>query len=113
MIRSFVALLLLMGLTGCTSTSLYDWGNYEENLFTYYHRPDRQDQVVAEHLQFLAKLEQSNQRPAPGLLAEAGTLLLLQGQTREAIEYYQKEHDVWPESRPMMSALITNLKERK
>ncbi len=113
MIRSVFALFILIGLSGCTSSALYNWGDYENNLFVYYHKPALQNQVMTEHLQFLAKLEQENQRPAPGLLAEAGTLLLLQGKTQEAIGYYQKEHDVWPESRPMMSALITNLKERK
>ncbi len=113
MIRSVFAPLIFIALTGCTSSGLYNWGDYEDNLFVYYHKPALQNQVMAEHIAFLAKLEQENQRPAPGLLAEAGTLLLLQGKTREAIEYYQKEYDVWPESRPMMSALINNLKERK
>lgn len=113
MIRFTFAVLGMVVLSGCTSTSLYRWGDYEENLFSYYHKPSLQNQVVASHLQFLAQLEQENVKPAPGLLAEAGTLLLLQGKTREAITYYQKEHDAWPESQPMMSALITNLKERK
>lgn len=104
--------LMILTSAGCaTHGTLYDWGSYEENLFTYYHTPAAKEAVVADHLTFLAKLDVRGERPAPGLLAEAGTLLLLQGDTQEAIKYYQREHDTWPESRPMMTALIQNLRK--
>lgn len=100
--------------TGCTThTGLYNWGDYEDNLLSYYHKPALKDQVVADHLEFLAKQEALGARPAPGLLAEAGTLLLLRGDTKGAVSFYQKEHDAWPESRLMMGALIKNLSEVK
>lgn len=112
--RSFVLVVFILLTTGCaTSNTLYDWGNYEDNLFNYYHKPALQEAVVLDHLELLSKLERNNRTPAPGLLAEAGTLLLLQGETQKAIEFYQKEHDTWPESQAMMSALIANLKERE
>lgn len=110
--RAIFLTCLVFAAAGCaTSGSLYNWGNYEQNLFNYYHKPAVQEAVVVNHLEFLAALEASGKRPAPGLLAEAGTLLLLQGETQKAIEYYRMEHDEWPESRAMMSTLIANLKE--
>lgn len=112
--RSLLLSCIALVVTGCaTSNTIYDWGNYEDNLFNYYHKPAVKEAVVADHLAFLAVLENSNKIPAPGLLAEAGTLLLLQGDTQKAIEYYQKEHDTWPESQAMMSTLIENLKEEE
>ncbi len=113
--RSLLAALLVITTAGCTSTggSLYDWGNYEDNLFSYYHDPVNQEVVLARHLAHLASLERHDRLPAPGLLAEAGTLYLLQGDEKKAIEYFQREHDTWPESQAMMNALITNLKDQR
>lgn len=112
MIRA-LALACLAGLTtGCaTQTSLYHWGSYEDDLLSYYHTPATQDAVIARHLDLLAQLEASAIRPAPGLLAEAGTLLLLKGDNQGARSFYQKEYDAWPESRTLMGALIQNLTE--
>lgn len=116
MIRRFlVTMMLTASVAGCAVTggSLYDWGNYEDNLFTYYHDPVSQEVVLARHLEHLARLERLDRPPAPGLLAEAGTLYLVLGDEQKAIDYFQQEHDTWPESQIMMSALITNLKEKR
>ena len=48
-------------------------------------------------------------KPAPGLLAEAGTYYLLEGDAEAAVDFYRQEAAAWPESRPMMATLITNL----
>lgn len=109
-----IAIALCIGAlaTGCaTNNTLYNWGNYENNLFNYYEKPELQEAIVASQIEFLRELENSGLRPAPGLFAEAGTFLLLEGDRQGAIEFYQKEHDAWPESQPMMSVLIANLKE--
>ncbi|WP_108124051.1 DUF4810 domain-containing protein [Saccharospirillum mangrovi] len=102
-----VAPALLLG--GCASTQLYNWGNYEEDLFTYYNEPGEQAEVVADHVAFLDKIMARGEKPAPGLLAEAGTFYLQAGNTDKALEYYQLEYDTWPESRALMSSLINNL----
>lgn len=107
---ALLAVGLILTVSGCIpSTHLYDWGNYENNLFNYYHKPAIKAEVIADHLTYLEALERNQQRPPPGLLAEAGTLLLIEGDTERAITYYQKEYEVWPESRAMMSVLIENL----
>lgn len=98
---------LLLG--GCASTSLYDWGNYEQDLFTYYNDPAEQDEVVADHAAFMDRQQERGEKPAPGLLAEAGTFYLEAGNTSKALEYYRLEYETWPESRPLMGSLIDNL----
>lgn len=104
---------MLAFLNGCTSSNLYSWGNYEDDLYRYYHHADQRPSVVADYLEFVASLENGERKPAPGLYAEAGTFLLLQGEREKAIDFYQKEYEVWPESRKLMSALIANLKEQE
>lgn len=100
--------------TGCETTGggLYQWGNYEQNLFDYYHKPAMQETIVTNELSYLARLESQGKKPPPGLYAEAGTFLLLQGNTEQALGYYQKEHDTWPESQALMSNVIKNLQEQ-
>lgn len=99
-------------LSACETPGLYSWGNYEGDLYRYYHDADKRNLVVADHLAFIAHVETKGKKPAPGLYAEAGTFLLLQGQREQAIEFYQKEHDAWPESQLLMSNLINNLREQ-
>lgn len=111
--RGLVLVAFVVLASGCASnTGLYEWGSYEDDLFTYYHKPELQEKVVADHIAFINELEQTNERPPPGLLAEAGTLLLQEGDREGALAFYQREHDLWPESRQMMGALIQNLKEQ-
>ncbi|ABD83043.1 DUF4810 domain-containing protein [Saccharophagus degradans] len=102
--------LLLLG--GCGATSQYKWGNYESNMFEYYHEPGRKDKAVSDHLKMVASPVAQGQRLAPGMLAEAGTFYMEQGDLAKAIEYYQLEKAAWPESTKLMDALIENLQEK-
>ena len=93
-------------LAGCQSTGLYQWGNYEQSLYNYYKDPA---ELEAHAKAILKAIERSNGKVAPGLYAEYGTILLQQGKKAEAIEYYTKERDLWPESQHLMNAMINNL----
>ncbi len=96
-------------LSSCVTTGLYEWGNYEDDLFDYYHEPSNKTQVAEDLVNHLEKQVAKGQQPAPGLFAEAGTFYLLEGDTETAITFYNREADYWPESRPMMLQLIKNL----
>ena len=105
-----VSATLILSLTGCaTQSGLYYWGNYEQDLFNYYHEAGAQEEAATNHIEFVSEIDQRGETPAPGLLAEAGTFYLLAGDEESAIKFYQMEFDAWPESRPMMGILIQNL----
>lgn len=99
-------------ISSCATTGLYDWGSYEDALFDYYHQPETKDEMVADLVKHLDKVEKKNLTPAPGLMAEAGTFYLLEGDRLKAISFYQKEASYWPESQAMMNKLITNLGDK-
>jgi len=61
----------------------------------------------------IGAMEKSNQKVAPGLYAELGTLYLQTGSSDLAISYYTKERSAWPESRTLMTALIQNIERRQ
>ncbi|BFM12974.1 hypothetical protein R50072_31270 [Simiduia litorea] len=112
--KSLLALLLIALVSGC-ATSNNHWGNYSNELYTYYK--DSSDKERIELTEELAKIferaEAKGINPPPGLYAEYGTLMLSQGQTEQAIAYYSKEMDSWPESTVLMSALISTLSKQQ
>lgn len=94
-------------LTGCqTSQGLYNWGGYEDSLYEYYKDPAEQE-VLAKRLMTL--IEDETARIPPGIYAEYGTLLLQQGKTDEAIIFFEKEKELWPESQALMDTMINAL----
>lgn len=113
--RALVLAIVVAATAGCASSggALYQWGSYEQDLFLYYQEPAQRDAIIEREMTFIDKLESQGKTPPPGLYAELGTLLLLSGRADEAIEFYQKEHNAWPESQVMMGAMIENLQERK
>lgn len=96
-------------MTGCHTTQnvgLYHWGDYEASLYEYYKDPAQEPQLSDT---VLKAIDESEGRIAPGMYAEYATLLLQQGRVDEAIEYYTKERDYWPESRALMDSIIAQL----
>ena len=100
-------------LSGCVANNeLYQWGDYEETLFVYFHEPDVRDEMLTNYYAFIntAATTTNKKQLAPGLFAEAGTFMLEAGDIDAAIRFYQLEADRWPESRHLMNTLITNLR---
>jgi hypothetical protein len=108
-IITLAAVSLIM--TGCATTSMYDWGNYEDSLFDYYHQPENKEKVITALVEHVEDVHRKGEKVAPGLFAEAGTFFLLEGNSARAIEFYKLEAAEWPESEPMMSKLISNLEK--
>ncbi|MGI9279636.1 MAG: DUF4810 domain-containing protein [Endozoicomonas sp.] len=108
--EKIAAALLITGsvlLGGCqTSKGLYHWGEYEESLYEYYKNP-AELAALTEAMQ--KAIQDGNGKVPPGLYAEYGNLLLQQGKTEEAISYFKKERDLWPESQHLMDTMISSL----
>lgn len=119
--------LIVILITGCaTDTRLYNWGKYEQTLFTVYHDPEYKEQAIQQYINFINQQQALNKQNinkksankqtikqlAPGLCAEAGTFMLEQGDYKNALVFYKMEYELWPESRPMLGALIQNLEAR-
>ncbi|RUO38002.1 DUF4810 domain-containing protein [Aliidiomarina taiwanensis] len=104
----------LLLIAGCQSTpnTYYAWGNYEDALFANYHEPEAREEELTKYLNFLESTPRNNLRFGPGLFAEAGTFMLERGDVGRAIQFYELESANWPESKPLMETLITNLKAR-
>lgn len=105
------AVLFLM--TGCASNqNLYQWGGYESALYSTYKSPEAVVELQTRLETHIAAMVQANQKVAPGLYAELGSLYLQAGKTDAAIEQYNKERELWPESRTLMDSMIKTLENR-
>lgn len=105
----FAFLLLLPGLLcGCGSPALYQWGSYDQWLYDAYKHPEKGEDLYVDLGALIEHYERKPQEKplAPGLYAEYGFLLMRRGETARAIEYYNKEKALWPESAAFMDSMI-------
>ncbi len=100
-------------MTGCaTNQNLYEWGGYDAALYSTYKSPETVVELQTKLETHIAAMTQANQKVAPGLYAELGSLYLQAGKTDEAIAQYNKERELWPESRTLMDSMIKTLESR-
>ena len=104
---------LVLVLSGCAAPGLYQWGGYEDALYAGYKDTTKMEALRLALEGHIAEMEKRQQKVAPGLYAELGTLYLQSGLTTQAIGLYARERDAWPESRGLMSAMIQNLERRQ
>ncbi|MBS1190405.1 MAG: hypothetical protein H6R10_2197 [Rhodocyclaceae bacterium] len=103
----------LVALGGCVPPTLYQWGGYEQGLYSGYKDPAKMEALRLNLEAHVAAMEKSGQKVAPGLYAELGTLYLQAGSSDKAIALYSRERDTWPESKGLMTAMIQNLERRQ
>jgi hypothetical protein len=108
---SLLPIVVLLG--GCAAPSLYQWGGYDQALFTGYKDPSKMEDLRLKLESHIAEMEKSKQKVAPGLYAELGTLYLQNGLPDKAAGLYAKEQQAWPESKGLMSAMIQNIERRQ
>lgn len=106
MSKKFLNLLPLVFLVGC-ATQRYTWNGYDNSLYAYYKSPAEKERFIERIKETIAKGEQTGKIP-PGIYAEYGYLCYEGQNYKDAIIYFQKEHDLWPESQPFMQKMILN-----
>jgi hypothetical protein len=112
MARALPLLLLALAAGGCSAPdSYYHWGRYNEALYAHYHSPRDREAWVEALKTALLEAEQRGARVPPGLYAEYGYALLEEGDTRQAIAYFKKEQEVWPEARFFMEKMVRNAEQ--
>ncbi len=104
----FVVFLLIVSSIGCAPKQMYYWGNYSDTLYAY--KKNSNDETLLKHMQELNKIvkesNKSNRRVPPGVYGELGYLYLKTNKTKEAIEYFKLEKQLYPESTILMDRLI-------
>jgi len=110
-LKTTAVLSLLLTAFGCAAQRHYEWSDYDQKLYDYYKAPAQKEEFYNSVKEALAESESANKVP-PGLYAEYGFLMYEQGNSLEAIRYYQKEADKWPESKFFMQKMIGVVEKR-
>lgn len=110
--------LLLVVLTGCAtqpSKGLYSWGSYQEQTYLSLSASEKatpQDQVLKFEKE-IEKARGSNSAVAPGVYAHLALQYLNMNDTQKAIQYFQLERQVYPESTVMMDRILAKITGQK
>lgn len=104
---------LAFALTACVPPPMYQWGDYENGLLKSYQDPNQTEALRVDLENHIKELESRQQKIAPGLYAELGTLYFQKGDSDTAKLYYSKELVAWPESRGLMTAMIQTIERRQ
>lgn len=95
-------------LAGCNKpVQTYAWGNYEGSLYGLMKDPTSLDKYGRALQKQIQDGEVSTKVP-PGIYAEYGYFLTVTNQPGEAIKYFGKEKQRWPESARLMDKMILN-----
>ncbi|MBI3782761.1 MAG: DUF4810 domain-containing protein [Deltaproteobacteria bacterium] len=92
---------------GCAQAPLYDWGRYEDSLQASYVTHD--EAHAQSDLETTINVAKGRRIP-PGVCAEYGFMLYKHGQRERAIEYFEQEAQLFPESKPLMDKLVAKVR---
>lgn len=110
-LRLCMVVALALFVSGCAQ-SRYAWDGYDDRLYSYYKTPAESDQFM-EGLQEIIQDGEAENRVPPGIYAEYGYMLYERGKFPDAVLWYTKERDKWPESRLLMDKMIALANGRK
>ncbi len=110
--RSTIAVIILsplIFLIGCAAQQqMYYFGDYSRTLYTM--EKNQNDESLLKHKQELEKIitesEKIKRAVPPGIYAELGYINLKANNTNEAVRLFQKESEIYPESKYFMDRLI-------
>lgn len=93
---------------GPKAETLYSWNGYSTAVLTHY-KDGTSAEEFSKSLAVVVLASEAENKVPPGLYAEYGYALLEAGQDSQAIIYFQKERDLWPESIAYMDNVIFRL----
>ncbi len=110
--RLSLLLVLSACLGGCSTHSVYYWGDYESLIYTQYQEPGKAlPEYQIEKLQAdIQRAKGVNKPLPPGFYAHLGHQYLQIGKTNEARQCFEIEKNQFPESATLMDRFLKKLK---
>ena len=114
-LRACAALALVAALTGCASKpqSLYSWNSYSDHVYSYLKSEASPEEQVLSMEKGIQQASASQRTLPPGYYAHLGLMYLNAGRTDQALNAWEHEKRVFPESVPYIDYLINNMKKNK
>ena len=100
--------LAFISIYGCGPNRLYYYGSYSNTLYNY--RKDTNHETLARHMEelenIIAESKEQGKRVPPGLYGELGYLYMKSSNIEKAINFFNLEKKIYPESTVLMDRLI-------
>ncbi len=114
MIKKFIAVLLFIGIiSGCSSVSPggYYWGQYSYTYHEMIKNPSSESKAKHQKtlLDIITESDELGLRVPPGVHAELGNLFAMDDRMDEALNEFDKEKKLYPESKVFIERLLTSL----
>ena len=114
-IQNTLCALLLLTLVGCAAPkqSLYQWGDYENQVYSIYNDPGKSPvEAQIEKLEAdYQKARSTNKAVPPGFHAHLGYLYFQAGKGDQAVQSFQTEKSLFPESAVYMDRILAKSKK--
>lgn len=110
--KIFLISIVALGLSSCSEPkNLYSWHDYEDVTYEYSKNPTEKLKAKAlnEYQRLTEKQKGIRKIVPPGLLAEYGYMLYMNGKTEEGIKLLNGEIKLYPESEKYISRIIKQL----
>lgn len=105
---------LLAGCAASAPQALYRWNSYESQVYRYLrHQGSSSQEQILVLEKGLSESAARNAALPPGYLAHLGLLYLDTGRTDDALQAWEREKALFPESRHYIDYLIGNMKKKK
>lgn len=108
-----LGIVMSLSLVGCASDpqSLYSWGTYPQQTYLLLSVPEKTSpqEQIAKLEKDIEKAKAKNAAVPPGLYAHLGLLNLNLNNGPRALEYFELERQVYPESTVLMERLLKKM----
>lgn len=104
----------VLTMSSCTSTqALYSWYKYDDatHAFAKKQTEKTEAELVESFDKIINKQNAARKIVPPGIYAERGYYFLKSGKTSEALEYFKKEKQLYPESTVFMDRIIKSVEK--
>lgn len=112
--NKLLTLVVAVTLMSCSaSKTLYSWYNYEDATYQYSKKPtdELKDKMMEQYLIMTQKQKGIRGVVPPGLYAEYGYALYMNGKKEEGLDLLKKEIKLYPESEIYISRIIKQLEK--
>lgn len=105
----------LLALVGCVTppASLYQWGSYEDQIYASYNEPGKSsvESQISKLEEDYQKARSTNKAVPPGFHAHLGYLYFQAGKDDQALQSFQTEKSLFPESAVYMDRIVKKFKK--
>lgn len=96
----------------CAAPSLYNWKGYDDAVYAYTKSADEksQQELIQVYENLIKNLGTSN-KPAPGVCADYGYLLIKKGEKEKGLQLLKMEVTNYPESAQFINLIIKRVEK--